>query len=322
MAALGACLLCVLWLTPARAQAKREDVRDRVLLELLGEDAPDSADMAVIDEIWDGTRPVLDAVVLTTVQLRPQTRQALAGIDGPDWQAQAALEHLAGDALPPLVRGGVATFVARRLVRAGRFDDADALLAGLPEADPVDPATTEFLRATIDYQLFRTEPALAAIGRLRQVAGAPRRYLVVADLLAGRLETLEKEKLDGVAHDMRDLRRRLELDQTGQPTQELEADILRRLDAMIEQMEQQQQSPSGGSGESQQPDAPAPDSTPMGGKGEGKVGERNFSNKGSWGNLPPKEREKALQELGREFPPHYRDVVEEYFRRVGQEPQR
>jgi hypothetical protein len=32
-----------------------------------------------------------------------------------------------------------------------------------------------------------------------------------------------------------------------------------------------------------------------------------------------KDREKAMQEIGREFPSHYREVIEEYFRRLAAE---
>jgi hypothetical protein len=35
--------------------------------------------------------------------------------------------------------------------------------------------------------------------------------------------------------------------------------------------------------------------------------------------LPPKEREEAMQEIGRDFPAHYREVIEEYFRELARE---
>ncbi len=33
-------------------------------------------------------------------------------------------------------------------------------------------------------------------------------------------------------------------------------------------------------------------------------------------DLPPHEREEALQQIAREFPPHYREVIEHYFKRL------
>jgi len=32
--------------------------------------------------------------------------------------------------------------------------------------------------------------------------------------------------------------------------------------------------------------------------------------------LPPKQREEALQQLGKDFPAHYRAAIEQYFRRI------
>ena len=43
---------------------------------------------------------------------------------------------------------------------------------------------------------------------------------------------------------------------------------------------------------------------------------REIGSSADWGNLPAKEREQALQEVGREFPSHYREIIEEYFRRL------
>jgi hypothetical protein len=35
--------------------------------------------------------------------------------------------------------------------------------------------------------------------------------------------------------------------------------------------------------------------------------------------MPPKEREEAMQQIIREFPSHYRDVIEQYFKRLATE---
>jgi len=37
-----------------------------------------------------------------------------------------------------------------------------------------------------------------------------------------------------------------------------------------------------------------------------------------WGTLPPKERAKAMQELQRDVPPRYREVIENYFKKLAQ----
>jgi hypothetical protein len=35
-----------------------------------------------------------------------------------------------------------------------------------------------------------------------------------------------------------------------------------------------------------------------------------------WGKLPEKDRAKALQELTRDMPPRYREVIEKYFKEL------
>ena len=57
----------------------------------------------------------------------------------------------------------------------------------------------------------------------------------------------------------------------------------------------------------------------MGGKAPGNVTQKNIGNKSGWGDLPPKQREEALQQIGKDFPAHYRDVIEQYFRKLATE---
>jgi hypothetical protein len=55
-------------------------------------------------------------------------------------------------------------------------------------------------------------------------------------------------------------------------------------------------------------------------KAPGKVDPRDIGHSADWGNMNDKDREQALQEIGREFPSHYREVIEEYFRQLATEP--
>ena len=61
------------------------------------------------------------------------------------------------------------------------------------------------------------------------------------------------------------------------------------------------------------------DSRPAGGKGPGEVTRRELGDGEGWGDLPPHKREEALQQITREFPAHYREVIEQYFKRLATE---
>ena len=86
---------------------------------------------------------------------------------------------------------------------------------------------------------------------------------------------------------------------------------------MIEELEKkrkkQQQSASSA------PSAPMDDSRRAGGGGSGEVQQKVQTDGGQWGNLPPRQRAAALAEMTKELPPHFRDVIEEYFRQLALE---
>ena len=55
--------------------------------------------------------------------------------------------------------------------------------------------------------------------------------------------------------------------------------------------------------------------------GPGKVSVRRIGNGSGWGNLPAKERAESLQQIGRDFPSHFREVIEAYFRKLARDNQ-
>ena len=134
------------------------------------------------------------------------------------------------------------------------------------------------------------------------------------------LEGLDDDSLDHIARRMGDVRRRLDLGRGGKKVRGVEDGIIESLDKLIKKLEEQQcQQCSGGIQDNIRSSRPAPDSLPIGGKGRGDVDRRRIGSESGWGDLPPKQREEALQQIGREFPSHYRDVIEQYFRRLAAE---
>ena len=98
-----------------------------------------------------------------------------------------------------------------------------------------------------------------------------------------------------------------------------EDDVVAKLDKMIEEMEKQQSSSSSGSAGGSNPSSPMQDSMPGGGSGPGNVEQRNVGSRSDWGNLPPKQRQEALQQIAKGLPSHYREVIEEYFRKLARD---
>lgn len=236
-----------------------------------------------------------------------------------DSQRTRLVEQLAAQPMGIHARSDLALGLGRELVRLGHYDDALSVLEHSHELLVVDRATLVFLRAVCLHALQRRDQALAAIETLSAMPGAPRRYLALADRMREQLENLESQSLAGVAHDMRDLHRRLSVKESDEKLLARQKNVLDRLDKLVREAEKKQNNSSSKSKSgSSRSSSPATKSQPLGGRGEGRVDPKTFQDRSSWGALPEKEREKALQEYSRDFPPHYRDVIEEYFRKLAQ----
>ena len=222
--------------------------------------------------------------------------------------------------VPPLEANNLRLWYARWLVHQMLYEEAQEQLGDLRADDVVDPASLLFYQALVSHRLLNKDAAMEAISRLRGDAGqGPRRYLTIARLMEADLKDLKEDSLDHIARRMQDVQRRLDLGRAGKKVRGVEDGIVASLDKLIKQLEDQQQSSQSTSGNSAQSRNPAQESMIRGGKAKGEVEQRNIGNKDGWGNLPPKQREEALQQIGRDFPAHYRDVIEQYFRKLASE---
>jgi hypothetical protein len=137
------------------------------------------------------------------------------------------------------------------------------------------------------------------------------------DDLAG----IDVDSLDHIARRMADIHRRLDLGQADEKVRQVEDGVIASLDKLIKKLQEQAeqgQQQAAASGQ-WQPRSPAQDSYRLLGKGPGKVEKKDLGSASDWGNLPPKQREEAMQQIGRQFPSHYHDVIEQYFKKLAKE---
>jgi hypothetical protein len=257
-----------------------------------------------------------DANAAKLMELCSRPRSSLSSLELP---SQAWLQD---SKLPPLVTANCRLFYGRWLVQGAWFDEALDQLSPLGPADVVAPAELLFYQGVVYHRLLQQEQAAKAIDELLDGADtSPRRYVEIARLMQADLETLKPDTLDHIARRMGDIQRRLELGRAGPKVRKVEDGVIESLDKLIKKLEdaQQQASSSSSSNGGNRPTQPLPNSRPVTGKGPGRVTKRNIGNRSGWGDLPPKEREEAMQQIGRDFPPHYRDVIEQYFRRLATE---
>ncbi len=219
---------------------------------------------------------------------------------------------------PPLMADNLRLLYGRWLAHQALYDESLEQLSGLKPGEVVAPAMLLFYQGVVHHRLLQKKPATAAIEQLLSgTDSSPRRYVAVARLMQYDLAGLKDDTLDHIARRMNDIRRRLDLGRAGKRVRKVEDGVIKSLDKLIKKIEEQQrQCAGGGGGENIRSSRPANDSRIMGGKGRGEVVKRNVGSHSGWGDLPPKQREEALQQIGRDFPAHYRDIIEQYFRRL------
>jgi hypothetical protein len=227
---------------------------------------------------------------------------------------------LADEKTPAFVRNNLRLLIARRLSEARRFEDVLEVLKNLDVGDVVDPATLLFARAIAEHQLVRPEACAATAATLLENENLiPVRYAAVARLLRADIEGVENGSLDDIARRMDQVGRRIELGQAGPRTNELATEVVKSLDELIKKAEDERNKQNQQASRGAPSGRPAEESRPLEGKGEGKVEHKQIGTGRDWGNLPAKARDAALQQIGKDFPAHYREIIEEYFRRLAAE---
>jgi len=311
---------------PAWQPPTAESIRTQIFAWLdVGQ--ADAAVKASAEELWaalpkpPAEEEILECVAQTCALADPDAKKLVALCAQPRKALILSPQPwLQASRTAPLVARNLRLYYARWLVQNALFDEARQQLAGLRIDGVVAPATLLFYQSVVYHKLLERESGLQTLDYLLDgPPTTPRRYAALAVLMHEDLQMLEDDSLDHIARRMDDIRRRLDLGRAGSKVQGVERGVIESLDKLIKKLEEQQKKACGGGGNSIQSSRPAQDSYIIGGKGQGRVTRKHVGDQSGWGNLPPKEREEALQQIGRDFPAHYRDVIEEYFKRLASE---
>ena len=221
-----------------------------------------------------------------------------------------------------LVKANMQLLYGRWLAQNELYDESLELLSQLKVEEVADPAALLFYQGIAHHRLLQKKECLPVLQKLLENEPVlPRRYLTLAQLMEADLAPLKPDSLDEVARLMDNVQRRLGHGRAGKRVRTEEDLIVQKLDKMIEELEEQMKK-GGGSGPpsgQNQSTKPMQDSQAAGGTGPGEVDQRSIGNSDDWGNLPAKEREEILQEITKDLPAHYRNVIEEYFRRLARD---
>lgn len=224
----------------------------------------------------------------------------------------------------PFEQNNLRLFYARWLAQYQLYNESLEQIGSLQPADVIAPSSLLFYQSLAYHRLLQKDECLPVVDRLlERESSLPRRFAALAKLIRVDIEPLQTDSLDEVSRLMDNIRVRLGHGRAGKRVRSEEEDVITKLDKMIKKMEDQAQSAAaaamGQAGDANRSSNPMPDSMPGGTKGPGNVDAKDIGEKAGWGDLPPKERQQALQQLGKDFPSHYRDVIEEYFRKLARE---
>lgn len=238
-------------------------------------------------------------------------------------------EWLSSEDTHPYVRNNMRLYYAKWLGLQSLYNEVSEQLSELTVDDVADPASLLFFQAMAHHRLLEKDNSLPIIQKLLENSDTiPRRYATMARLMEADIKPLKTDTLDEISRLMDNIRTRLGHGRAGKRVRKEEDEVIEKLDKMIDELEkqaqkQQQQSQQQSQQQQQQQNSqqstPMQDSRPGGIKGPGNVDPKKLAENANWGDLPPKEREEALQQLGEDLPSHYREVIEEYFQKLAEE---
>lgn len=299
---------------------------------LKGVGKTDDATMQAFNAIWaDGDRAILDQVTATLILGDAEAKKLLEDVKNAQASAPVEVPSFMKDTkLPSFYRANLALAYAKALSARRVYEEAlEALRSTRPE-QVADPSAYLFHRAVAEHALLMSRDAEDSIVRLLDdVTDAPERYKMVAALMHFDMQTWKEKDLGWIARKMENIERRLDLSRGGPKTQKIQREVVMRLDEIIKELENQKNGQCNGNGgncpngnngskpnNNTRATRPQDDSRGGNGTGPGHVDQKVRQLAEQWGQLPEKERAKALLDLTHDMPPRYREAIESYFKKL------
>jgi hypothetical protein len=314
--------------------ATADEARVQAAAWLKSADKTDAATQKAFEAVWaQQDRSVVDRVAETLALGNPAAAKLLTEARDGAHAAPIAVPALLRDSKQTaFFRNNLGLAYAKSLSNRRVYEEALEVFKLVKPEKVVDPSVYLFHRAVAEHALTLKDDANRSILRLLDDAvDAPDRYKMVAILMAFEMQSWKEadipSRLSSIARKMDNIERRLELARGGPKTQKIQKDAVARLDEIIKELENQCKGdcnggccPGGSKPGGGQGSTPMPDSVVAKNGGKGNVSEKDLKQMAQgWGKLPEKDRAEAIQQLTRDMPPKYREVIETYFRKIASE---
>jgi hypothetical protein len=299
-----------------------EAARGQALEWLKGAGNFDDGALKAFDAVWNRKDlTVLDRVIETFCLGDVDAAKLLAEARRADAPAPVELPSMLTDAKKPaFFRANLSLAYARALSSRRVYEEALEALNAVKAEQVVDPASYLFCQAVAEHALNDRLAANTTIIRLLDdCADVPQRYKTVASLMVYDMLGWQDKDMGWIARKMDNIERRLELARGGPTTQKMQKQVVARLEEMIKELE-----PPDGDGPCREvpnktvnPTDRQKESIGGDGPGPGNVDLRKLKEIADvWGKLPPRDQARVTQEMLRQMPPKYREIIENYFKNL------
>lgn len=277
-----------------------------------------------------------DFINLSLSILSPEFKRALDLLDHEEADPAADLFEALARSDDPYLSVAAAGLGATALIEQERITRCQALLDRVRAAHaPVEQYTTasdhfRFMLGYCQVHNLEYEQAYATFEDfLKNHPHAPERLRTTATQILTELKRRAPGRLGDVRDLLRYARRRIGLGFTNDDVLDRQDEAVELLDALIEEAEDRENAggdceggngSGGGKSGGKNPGGGANRSTlPSGNGGVGELRRTRARPGEMWGKMPPKEREKVLQTLQKQFPSQYRELLEQYYKQLAKD---
>ena len=250
-------VLGMIWILVAIGLATADSPAERFLQQVKAGGKLDAAQIASLEqELASSEAATVEAAVTSALcRLYPDYEAAVRASDDDDLQqARQLLGGLTGSE-DRFLAADASFYLARTMMNHERFEEAKQLLDAL-NGPLVDFSThrtiTQYYQGLAQAGLLQNDEAIKSLMEFLQFnADAPERLRVSAWRQVQQIQAIKKGQMDDIYQRMDFSRRRLEITEPGERTQEEQDNIVKMLKKLISEQEKKEASSSKGKGKSE-----------------------------------------------------------------------
>ena len=272
-----------------------------------------------------------DAITEGLLMVYPNYEGAVESSDNDEIDKAVELLSPLAESADRFLAADASFYLARTLMNNERFEEAlprlETLIGKFADCTVHQGSSQYFIGVAQAGMLQNREAIFSLMQFLQLYEDAPERLRVSAWRQIQELQAIEEGKLSDVHHHMDYSRRRLELTETGEATQQEQDQIVKMLGQLIKEQEKKecnsscknntnksaQNKPQPKSGQKPEPNKSEQGGTSSNPNGQAVKKTYDDSPADPWSRLRDRSRDPANNAIKEKLPARYRDIVEKYY---------